>query len=219
MKKTDRVNVALSWFHTNGYLSRHEARAIDGMFSPYFEFADAMEEADSIHLHIRVEDTDALPVAEFTHLGGELDHGHSGYVKYCFPDGLNAIFSSIPVAQDNLAETEANRRARPHVDHIGIDLRRETEVVLQEFDGIPERAGELGWGHIPQGGQGRPVYCCHIEVAAKHWVYPPDAQGRPGIPLEFAYGPLKTNGEIAGCDLRPSSPVIHLAAGAKQGCC
>ena len=102
---------------------------------------------------------------------------------------------------------------------MGIDLRRENDIVKSGFDHVPNRADALGWGHIPQGGKGRPVYCCHIEVAAKHWVYPPDGAAGPGIPLEFAYGLLKSNGAKAGCDLRPSSPVIHLASSAKAQCC
>ncbi|MCW5560186.1 MAG: hypothetical protein KIT22_20400, partial [Verrucomicrobiae bacterium] len=138
-----------------------------------------------------------------------------GYENYRFPDGVNAIFSSIPVAQDNLAETPENRRPRPHLDHLGIDLRQEQEPVKAGFDAVPERAGDLGWGHIPQGGKGRPVYCCHIEVAEKHWVYPPEGAGHAGIPLEFAFGHLKTNAFKAGCDLRPSSPVLLRTAVAK----
>jgi hypothetical protein len=189
------------------------------MFESCFEFAAALQLADSIHLHIRVDDTDALPVEAFVAHRGELDQGKPGYVKYCFPDGVNAIFSSIPVAQDNLSETEDNRRPRPHLDHIGIDLRRENDLVKSGFDHVPSQADALGWGHIPQGGKGRAVYCCHIEVAAKHWVYPPEGVAGLGIPLEFAYGPLKTNAVKAGCDLRPAAPVVHLAAQAKAQCC
>ncbi len=220
MRKTNLLEETLAWFHRTALLSSDEARFVDGLFSPYFEFAEAIRLADSIHLHLRVDDTDALPSDEFARQDGVLDHGHPGYVKYRFPEGVNAIFSSIPVAQDNFAETPENRRPRPHLDHIGIDLRREEEEeVRAEFDRLPERAAALGWGHIPQGGNGRPVYCCHIEVEAKHWIYPPDGAGHRSIPLEFAYGPLKINDESVGCDLRPSSPVIHLAEGVKNSCC
>lgn len=219
MTKTPAIEQALQWFQTQTLLTSRERGLIEGMFEPCFEFADAMGRADSIHVHVRVDDTEALPHLAFQKQGGSFDHGQPGYVKYCFRDGLNMIFSSIPVAQDNLAETEDNRRARPFVDHLGIDLRQETDEVKQSFDGVPEVAGGLGWGHIPQGGKGRPVYCCHIEVGAKHWVYPPDGAQGDGIPLEFALGPLKSNGVKAGCDLRPSAPVMHLAAGAKAQCC
>jgi hypothetical protein len=215
MQKTPVVSQTIHWLHEIGLLSASELTTAESMFEPRFEFAASLQLADSIHLHIRVDDTDALPADAFAAHGGQFDHGKRGYVKYRFPDGVNAIFSTIPVAQDNLSETEDHHRPRPHLDHIGIDLRREAEPVKSGFDHVPDRAGSLGWGHIPQGGKGRPVYCCHIEVAAKHWVYPPDDVAGPGIPLEFAYGPLKTNDFKAGCDLRPAAPVVHLAAQAK----
>jgi len=217
MYKTPQVEHAMNWLHQEGLLNPTELRTVQSMFEPGYEFASALQMADSIHLHIRVDDTEALPKDAMLAQGARFDHGQPGYVKYCFPDGLNAIFSSIPVAQDNVAETEDNRRPRPHLDHLGIDLRRENDLVKTSFDRIPVRADALGWGHIPQGGKGRPVYCCHIEVAAKHWVYPPEGGKARGVPLEFAFGPLKSNGAKAGCDLRPSAPVIQLASSPK--CC
>src|ERR1700753_2194436 len=116
MHKTSSVSQTLDWLHERGFLNDSELKTAASMFEPRFEFASALQLADSIHLHIRVDDTDALPKEEFFALGAEFDHGQPGYVKYKFPDGVNAIFSSIPVAQDNLAETEDNRRPRPHLD-------------------------------------------------------------------------------------------------------
>ncbi len=191
MHKTSALTEAMAYLHNVGLLTAEEHQIAASMFEPDFEFAAALALADSIHLHIRVDDTDALPVDAFIAHGAKLDHGQPGYVKYCFPDGVNAIFSSIPVAQDNLAETEQNRRPRPHLDHMGIDMRRDNDIVKSGFDHLPNRADQLGWGHIPQGGKGRPVFCCHIEVAAKHWVYPSEEATVRGIPLEFAFGPLK----------------------------
>lgn len=221
MQKTPDVTESMDWLRGAGLLTDAELLTAGSLFEPCFEFAQAVELADSIHLHIRVDDTDALPVDGFLAQGAAFDHGQPGYVKYRFPGGVNAIFSSIPVAQDNLAETEDNRRPKPHLDHMGIDLRRVEEPVKAGFDHIPDQADTLGWGHIPQGGKGRPVYCCHIEVAAKHWVYPPEGSEGYAVPLEFAFGPLKSNGAKAGCDLRPSAPVVHLAAAAKaaEPCC
>ncbi len=219
MQKTPAVECALDWFQQQAILSPRERGLVETLFSPCFEFAKAMEEADSIHVHIRVDDTAKLPHIAFQQQGGSLDNGQPGYVKYRFPDGLNMIFSHIPVAQDNLAETEENRRPRPYVDHLGIDLRRETEEVKEVFSEVPAAAGDLGWGHIPQGGKGRPVYCCHIEVGAKHWIYPPDDPESGGVPLEFALGPLKTNGIKAGCDLRPSRPVPSTDSTHAAPCC
>jgi hypothetical protein len=100
----------------------------------------------------------------------------------------------------------------PFVDHIGIDLREESDIVRAGFKKLSNRADELGWGHIAQGGKGRPVYCCHIEVAEKRWIYPPPRPNGSGIPLEFAFGPLKMNDFKAGCDLRPSMPALREAS-------
>jgi hypothetical protein len=219
MQQTPAIISTLDWFQAQNMLTPRERKLVESLFSPCFEFAPAMRAADSIHVHIRVDDTDELPQIAFQQQGGTLDNAQPGYVKYRFPDGLNMIFSHIPIAQDNLAETAENRRPRPYVDHLGIDLRREDAVTKNAFDEVPPAADTLGWGHIPQGGKGRPVYCCHIEVGAKHWIYPPDSPKSGGLPLEFALGPLKTNGTKAGCDLRPSSPVVHLASAAKDQCC
>ncbi len=216
MKMTPAIERSLNWFEAQSLLNPRERSLVNAMFEPSFQFSDAMTMADSIHVHVSVNDTEALPHIAFQREGGSFDHGQPGYVKYCFPDGLNMIFSHIPVAQDNLAETPDNRRPRPFLDHLGIDLRQETEPVKERFNSVPDKAGELGWGHIPQGGKGRPVFCCHIEVGAKHWVYPPDDSQSGGVPLEFALGPLKTNGMKAGCDLRPSKPVPGSVAAA---CC
>jgi alkylhydroperoxidase/carboxymuconolactone decarboxylase family protein len=55
------------------------------------------------------------------------------------------------------------------------------------------------------------VYCCHVEVGAKHWVYPPAQSGRAAS-IEFAFGALKINGTSMGCDLRPIDPAHPEAA-------
>ena len=53
------------------------------------------------------------------------------------------------------------------------------------------------------------MFCCHVQVSAKHWVYP-----RTGlsIPLEFAYAPLIVSEIKSGCDLRPADPRTTPAA-------
>ena len=219
MKKTGAVSDTLTWFQEPKIISGKEAAIVRSVFEPCFEFSEAISLADSIHVHVKVADVAALPVNKFEAIGGVFDNGHDGYVKYRFPDGLNLIFSTVPIAQDDLAETPENRRQYPFVDHIGIDLRQETETVRSVFGNVPRHAGQLGWGHIPQGGKRRPVYCCHIEVSAKHWVYPPAKPVGAGIPLEFAFGPLKFNDFKAGCDLRPSSPVYTVAPVASAQCC
>ena len=219
MRLTPAVASTLSWLVEIGLLKLPELRHVQVLFEPCFEFAEAVRLAESIHLHLKVEDTERLPMAEFARRGGVLANGRPGYGKHCFPDGLNLIYSTIPIAQDDLAETPEQMRPRPFLDHIGIDLREESEAVRAGFASLQQRADELGWGHIPQGGKGRPVFCCHIEVAAKRWVYPPGGPKGSGIPLEFAFGPLRVSDLKAGCDLRPSSPLVPAAVTPAVPCC
>jgi len=187
-------------------LQDYETAVVTDFGRPGSRFQDTLALAETLHLHVKVDNTDELPVNAFFKAGAELDHQKSGFVKYRFPGAINAIFSHIKVSQEELIETEANRRPRPFLDHIGIDLREETPAVRAAFDALPAVAGEENLPLASQGGPDQPVYCCHVEVAEKHWLYPPDADGHPGIPLEFAYGALKVNPETSGCDLRPADP-------------
>ena len=219
MHQTPAIVGTIAWFRSIRLLSELESRIVESLFEPCFEFAEAVELAESIHLHIKVEDTELLPFEEFVKHGGARGRCKVGYGKYYFPDGLNLIFSTIPIAQDDLRETEEFKRPRPFLDHIGIDLREESDIVRAGFTELSRRADDLGWGHIAQDGKGRAVYCCQIEVSEKRWVYPPRKPNGSGIPLEFAFGPLKMNDLQAGCDLRPSSPVLREASTPTPQCC
>lgn len=179
--------------------------------------AACLQRAETLHLHIKVDDTAALPGDAFLLCGAELDHGKDGFVKYRFPGGINAIFSHIAVSADDLAECAATRRPRPFLDHIGIDMRGTDAATRVAFEALPAVAEARAWEHVAQGGEGRAVYCCHVEVAAKHWLFPLDSACRPGIPLEFAYGPLKMNAASSGCDLRPARPREGVAV--QSSCC
>src|SRR5262245_21715516 len=187
-------------------LNGHEIEVVNRLGAPDTPLDRAVGLAETVHLHIKVDDTHQLPINQFIDAGARLDHQKDGFVKYRFPGAINAIFSHIQVSQDELLETEANRRTRPFLDHIGIDLRDETAEVRQTFDSLPAAAQTLNWALASQGGPDRPVYCCHVEVAEKHWLYPPDEAEHIGIPLEFAYGALKVNPDKMGCDLRPANP-------------
>jgi alkylhydroperoxidase/carboxymuconolactone decarboxylase family protein len=189
-----------------GLLNVHEIEVMNRLGEVDSLLGPAVALAETIHLHIKVDNTHELPINQFFDAGARLDHQKDGFAKYRFPGAINAIFSHIKVSQDELLETETNRRPRPFLDHIGVDLRDETAPVRQTFDELPAVAGTLKWAHTSQGGEGRPVYCCHVEVAEKHWLYPPDENGYTGIPLEFAYGALKVNPDKMGCDLRPANP-------------
>jgi hypothetical protein len=180
--------------------------------------AECLARAETIHLHIKVDDTGRLPAEKLRDAGAALDHGRPGFVKYRLPGGVNAIFSHIHVSADDLRETDANRRARPFLDHIGIDMRDEGELSRLAFDGLPAIAAQRGWAHAGQGGPGKAVFCCHVEVAQKHWLFPAEAVGASAIPMEFAFGPLKVNPGQSGCDLRPSDP-RRAAAEPAKACC
>ncbi len=214
LRNSIEANGSLEALRQCGLLNGNEIEVINRLGASDTPLANTVELAETVHLHIKVDDTNKLPINEFFESGARLDHQKEGFVKYRFPGAINAIFSHIKVSQDELLETEANRRPRPFLDHIGIDLRDETEAVRKTFDALPGVAGTLNWGHASQGGPDRPVYCCHVEVAEKHWLYPPDESApdsanegdRPGIPLEFAYGALKVNPDKMGCDLRPANP-------------
>jgi diadenosine tetraphosphatase ApaH/serine/threonine PP2A family protein phosphatase len=194
-------------------VTRRESDEVLRLLGPDSPFFAATRLADSIHVHVRVDDTSTLPASRFFALGAREENAREGYVKYAFPGGINLIFSSIDVSEEDLLP---ERRPRPFVDHVGIDLRRETGIVRARFEEIPAIAQRIGWAHVPQGGPGRTVRCCHTEVAAKHWVYPPP-EGAFGRPLELAYGPLVVSGAASGCDLRPIDP-RHPAAPGFVGC-
>ncbi len=200
-----------------GLVSVAESAEVQALLAPAGRFANAVALADSVHLHLKVDDTHALPLNDFFDAGARLDHQKDGFVKFRFPGGLNLICSHIPVSQDEQRETPANRRPRPFIDHIGIDLRRESAEVRAVFDALPGQAAALGWAHAAQGGPGQPVQCCHVEVGEKYWLYPGADDGQGGIPLEFSYGPLTLTPGRSGCDLRPSDP--RSAAAPAPACC
>jgi hypothetical protein len=137
--------------------------------------AACLDHAETIHLHIKVDDideADELPGAGLEAVGGTLDHARRGFVKYRMPGGINAIFSHIPVSADDLRECASSRRPRPFLDHIGIDVRTVNTYSRAAFDALPTTAASRGWAHRSQGGAGRPVRCCHVEVDEKHWLFP-----------------------------------------------
>lgn len=206
LRNNPEAAVSLDALQQCGLLTGHEIEVANRLGAPDSPLDDAVELAETLHLHIKVHDTHKLPINQFFDAGARLDHQKDGFVKYRFPGAINAIFSHIKVSQDELLETEANRRPRPFLDHIGIDLRDETASVRQTFDSLTGAAGTLNWAYASQGGPDHPVYCCHVEVAEKHWLYPPDEGEHTGIPLEFAYGALKVNPDKMGCDLRPANP-------------
>jgi hypothetical protein len=173
--------------------------------------AACLDRAETIHLHIKIDDTDRLLSRALEAAGGVLDHGAPGFVKYRMPGRVNAIFSHIPVAADDLRECSANRRPRPFLDHIGIDVRTTDAQSRAAFDALPALAAASGWAHVVQGGN-EGVRCCHTVVDKKHWLFPAAKGMRP---IEVAFGPLRASAGAPGCDLRPSHPALGL----RDACC
>lgn len=204
----------LSKFRELDIIQAKEIDEVLAIFEPTFPWAASLRRADSVHVHIRVDDVSRLPHERIRALDTAPENQKDGYIKYPFAGGLNVIISSIDIAEDDWLPGEG--RPRPHLDHIGIDLRDESAANRAVFDQSAAIAKQHGFRHKPQGGDGTPVYCCHVEVGAKHWVYPP-VNGPFTASIEFAFGALKVNGESMGCDLRPIDPAHPDAAKAVCG--
>lgn len=196
-----------------GLINACEQKRCLDLFADGFGFADAMACCESLHIHVKVDGTVELPTDQLEAADCKLDYMKPGFVKYLHPGGVNLIFSSIVIAQDELAETCEHRRKRPFVDHFGIDLRDESPRTKSAFDKVPQLANQLGWEAVPQGQEGGGVHCCHVEVSEKHWVFPWGDAPQPHIPIEFAFGQLKVNDVAGGCDIRPMSPSLRASLG------
>lgn len=211
-----QVAETLHFYTDRGLLHADEAAGLRWLLQGVAPFARHIGAAESIHAHVKVDAIAALPEDAILALGATRTALRDGYVKYVHAGGINLIFSSIPVAEDDRLP-EASTPARPFLDHAGIDLREETAPVRALFDAVPELARSQGWRHVAQGGA-RAVLCCHTQVEAKHWLYPPACHKSWRRPLEFAYGALVVHGASMGCDLRPLDPA-HPAAGRAGACC
>lgn len=192
---------------TLGMVDRDEQARIMELLGSDFPFSGVLAHADSLHIHVKVDDTEQLPLGELERAEYRVDHQKPGFIKFVHDTGIHLICSSIPVSEEELTEGAFEPRARPWIDHLGIDLRTATDSHEGVFAEVPRIAEQEAWCMIEQGGQGRAVRCCHVQVARKHWVFPSDDAPKPHLPLEFAYGPLQINQDGAsGCDLRPANP-------------
>lgn len=199
------IGETLRFFSDLGFLTASEIEEVEAMLATDFPFADAVTSAESVHVHVKVHDTEQLPHDQIVAAGTRPESTTDGFVKYPFATGVNLIFSSIPISEDDMLTGEPE--LPPAVmDHKGVDLRQEVPAVRAVFDSVPGLAAERGWRHKGQGGGGTPVYCCHTEVEEKHWVYPNDGDAGQRRPIEFAFGELKIHDSKMGCDLRPIDP-------------
>lgn len=195
-------------------ITSNEHAEILSVLDSDFPFADAVSYTDSVHAHVKVEDVDDLPHDDLVKLGYTPENAEPGYIKYSTPAGVNFIFSSIPIAQDDNIPG-AVTLAKPFMDHVGIDMRDEADATRAAFDRVVDRAAELNWREVAQMG---PVHCCHTQVKGKHWTYPPQDWKGWRRPIEFAFGPLSIFEKTMGCDLRPIDPAHELAP-QQSSCC
>ncbi len=206
----DLLQRYIVFFQQEQLLNACDADYLNGVFDNSFHFNDYLSLADTIHVHIKVADTAALPEVTILHQGAIIENQRQGYVKYAFSGGINFIFSSIAVSEEELAGAQS--KAYPFIDHIGIDIRGEEDKVYAMFSALPCRAKELAWPYAQQGGNDKRVYCCHVQVKEKYWIYPPS---KPA--WEFAYGQLVVDENSFGCDVRPASPLSGIKV--NQSCC
>lgn len=200
----------LAFFADRGLISPDEAALVTELFDPSFVFADALALAESIHVQVKVANVTALPHEEIVAQGVTSQRSMRNFHKFGFPGGLGVIFTSGPIAEEDLIPG-AVTRVLPFVDHLGIDLREDTPDSRAVYDALPTRATGAGWRHVRQGGPTTPVRGCQCEVPEKSWVYPPDGPDGHGRPIEFAFGELEIVTEDAGCDYRPIDPAHPLA--------
>src|SRR5947209_6392402 len=117
MLSRDAAFATLGCFRDWDLVADAEITAAARLFDPGFAFAAAMAEAETFHVHVKVDELRELPRQQILAAGGEVEYHKEGFVKFRFGGGTNLIFSSIPVSQDELVETACTRRPRPFVDH------------------------------------------------------------------------------------------------------
>jgi hypothetical protein len=196
-----------------GVMAERDPEAVLYLFDSDFPFGDLVSHAQSIHVHTKIVDVARLDENALQHGGGVAERRSPGYVKFRFPGGINLIFSSFPVAEEDLVDPDGVAMRVPFVDHTGVDLRETPDEVKAAWSQVPSRALDHRWGHQYQGS---PVYGCHAEVKEKHWIYPPGGPADWRRPTEFPLGPLTLHDDYMGCDLRPIDPRHPRAWQAKQ---
>ena len=82
---------SLKFLKQCGLLTDTEEHAFVQLFEPATPLASAICLAETLHLHIKVEDTNQLPFESFLNSGAILDHQKDGFVKFRFPGAINAI--------------------------------------------------------------------------------------------------------------------------------
>ncbi len=180
-------------------LSKDELGNVLGIGKENFPFAQQVAAASSLHFHIHVNNTDELPHELLQSYTGRVVNKAEGYIKYAFDDGINFIFSHLPVAQK---EKVTRSEDDAYLDHIGIDIRSDEKPAYIAFQQIPAISAQNDYLFTRQGDGKEAVKCCHMQVKEKYWVYPNNL-----LNYEFAFGPLVINESGAfGVDIRPANP-------------
>ena len=198
----DAFASTLDQFHDLGLLSPSDTDEVLALFDPEFPYADAVAAAQSIHVHVKVADVDALPHDAITAQGVTATSCTDGYIKYPFPGGINMIFSSIDIAEDDMLDEPV---ATPMLDHKGIDLRDERGCARD----LRRRAGTCRRGRLASRapGRGRPAGVLLPHRGEREALgVPGRRRRRTSAADKFAFGPLEIHDSKMGCDLRPIDP-------------
>jgi hypothetical protein len=87
----------LSFFANLNLLSDREAEQVLSLLEECFEFAPIIRNAESVHLHVEVDNINDIPEAKIQSLGEmAIDrHKEPDMVKYSYPSGINIVFSAF----------------------------------------------------------------------------------------------------------------------------
>ncbi len=110
----------LRFFSGLGLLTEAEIEEVQAMLAPDFPLAGAIRSAESIHVHVKVPDTERLAHDQIVAAGSHPESCTKGFVKYPFATEVNPNL----LLRSHLRGRHAHRRARatPAVmDHKGID--------------------------------------------------------------------------------------------------
>ena len=180
-------------------LDKEELQAVHDVAAENFPFAEQVVAEAFVHFHIHVNNIEELPHELLQSHTGKIVNKAEGYIKYEFDDGINFIFSHIPVAQKEKAIRAGDHA---YLDHIGIDIRSDEKPAYIVFQQIPSVSAQYDYLFSRQGDGKEAVKCCHMQVKEKYWVYPNNK-----LNYEFAFGPLVIQeGGAFGVDLRPANP-------------
>src|SRR5689334_700062 len=109
----------LQFYTDRSLVAADEAASLRWLLQGISPFRSHLDVAESLHAHVKVADPARLPEADIAALGAECTSRRPGYVKFVHEGGINLIFSSIPVAEDDRLP-DAETLARPFLDHAGI---------------------------------------------------------------------------------------------------